>query len=90
MYQVSVVEAVVDATTLVQMDVVVDLVAVLLVTMDPQSSLVVLEHQVKEMLVVKQVVLVTLVVAVAVVLVLLELMVMVIMVVTVVLDQPLQ
>ena len=80
------VEAVVESTTLVQMDVLVDLVVVAVVMMDPQSSLVVLVHQVKEMLVVKQVVLVTLAVAVAVVLTVLEVMLMVIMVVTVVMD----
>ena len=78
---------VVDAITLVQTAAVVDQVAVLLVTMDPQSSLVVLEHQVKETLVVILVLQITLVEAAAVALVVLVVVDLVIMVVLVVLDQ---
>ena len=81
------VAVVVDAITLVQTAAVVDQVAVLLVTMDPQSSLVVLEHQVKETLVVILVLQITLVEAAAVALVVLVVVDLVIMEELVVLDQ---
>jgi hypothetical protein len=80
--------AVAELIMLDQTDVMVDLAVVLVVTMDPQPSLVVQQHQVKEMLVVMQVAqFQTLVeVAVVVLVLLVKLLLMVLLVVTVVLD----